>query len=171
MPDSITLYVHGATDEEIARGEAAARAVFQGAGREPFGAASAYAAIEYADEMGQLDDDGAVFDDAGIKAWSDAFPAALDACCAGWTTEPLYTNFIVRPEGEPLPPQNQAVTAEVDRLMAMPDAELSALWSTQPDTADMLNSLIYWAADQRRLNYFPIGGAGAAVYAGAAPSA
>lgn len=158
MTDSITLYVHHASDVEIARGEAAARAVFDAANRTPFAAASAFGEAEFADDTGAIDDAGVVFDDDAIRAWLEAFPAAIAACCQGWTTEPLYTNFIVRPEGEPLPIDNHAITAEIDRLMALSDDELRDLWGAYPDSSDMLNSLIYWAADQRGLNSFAISG-------------
>lgn len=152
MPDSITLHVHGATDAEIARGVAAARAVFDAADRTPMTAATAFFEIEQADKMGTIDAEGAAFDHDGITAWLDALPAAIDACCAGWTAPALYTNIIVRPEGEALPPANAEITAEIDRLMALPDDELRSLWAAFPDTSDDMNALIYWAASERGLN-------------------
>lgn len=158
MPDSIALYVHGATEAEIARGEAAARSVLEQAGRAPFAAATAFGEIELADEMGMLNDERAAFDDVGIAAWLEAFPAAVRTCCEGWSGEPIYTNFIVRPEGEPPLPNNAAVTAEIDRMMALPDTELRHLWAAHPDSSDLLTSLVYWAASERELNGFAAGG-------------
>lgn len=169
MPDSITLHVHGATEAEIARGESAAKAVFEAANRTPMAAATAFFEVETADEMGTIDDEGAVFDNVGITAWLEAFPAAVAACCEGWTTAPRYTNFIVRSDGEPLPPTNREVTTEIDRLMAMPDAELISLRAASPDTSDELKSLIYWATIERGLNSFSNSGIGARSRTGTAP--
>lgn len=79
----LTITVNGANPEEIARGLAAACAVFDRAGITPERAADARFAAEGSDISGFIDkisdDDLAL---GGV--WDDADEAALRACCDGW---------------------------------------------------------------------------------------
>ena len=101
MPDGINnprrprpkliLQVEGASEEEIARGVAAAEAVLYRDGDIDLVAAMAANASR---DFIMLDDDLQPINDITeeehrlARLWEDALGAALDACCAGWPEQP-----------------------------------------------------------------------------------
>mgnify|MGYP001459875755 CR=1 FL=1 len=87
MCTCITLTVEGAEPEEIARGLAAAQAVFDRAGVTPDRAADARFNAEGWDIRG-FDDDISGDDLAICTVWDEAEGAAIEACCAGWAKRP-----------------------------------------------------------------------------------
>jgi hypothetical protein len=91
MDMELKVTVEGATDEELLRGELAAMAVFEAAGVNPWEAASA----ELNREVGLGIDGGEMTEKSGraAEAWGDAFRAAIEACCAGWTRPPNNPNM------------------------------------------------------------------------------
>ena len=85
----IRISVPGASSEEIERGLAAARAVFEEAGISAERAAEASFAIEGWDEAGFPDDDSYPDDEdfAFAHVWGEADEAAAAACCQDWPEE------------------------------------------------------------------------------------
>jgi hypothetical protein len=78
----LTVYVHGATNEELARGKAAAEAMFAGAGCTPYEAALAFwklEGIEFggAEKMTEKEDRIAIL-------WLKAADRAAEVICEGW---------------------------------------------------------------------------------------
>lgn len=81
-PTTLLLDVKGATDEELARGLAAAREIFDAAGATPYEAA--VARFKRDGEMDEMTDREARIADL----WDIADEAAIRACCAGWDKIP-----------------------------------------------------------------------------------
>jgi hypothetical protein len=87
LPVHITISVQGADQNQIAKGIAAAMAVFDRAGVTPERAADARFAIEGWDDggfTGPISDDDLTL--CGL--WEEAEEAALSACCEGWERKP-----------------------------------------------------------------------------------
>ena len=88
----VKLHVPGAQEEELARGVAAAEAVLYRDGDIDLVAAMAANAsrdfIMYDGEFQPIND---ITEEEHRLAtlWEDALGAALDACCAGWTEQPI----------------------------------------------------------------------------------
>ncbi|BAL23726.1 hypothetical protein [Azoarcus sp. KH32C] len=84
----LKVFAEGATDEEIARGEAAAWAVFENARVNPWAAAHA--------EFKQEGDWESITEDEGRLAdlWRVAGYEADRACCAGWP-KPTQVNLML----------------------------------------------------------------------------
>ena len=100
---ALTLRADGASDEELARGLAAARAVIEAAATTPLAAASARFTRDC--EMEELTDE----ENRICCVWDDAEEAALAACCPG------------RPEAEG---SCLELTYDPDTLAALRHAEL-----------------------------------------------
>lgn len=86
---TIILHVEGATPEALARGVAAAQAVFQAAKVTPWEAAQGVHARERWD-ISSVDDAFVASDEelAAATAWDDAEEAALKVCCDGRAIPP-----------------------------------------------------------------------------------
>lgn len=82
---TLRLYIEGANAAELARGLAAAEAVFEGFGISYKDAMGGMLAVELR-EMKGLPKDAVPSEDMDIKAgvWYEAERAACEACCAGW---------------------------------------------------------------------------------------
>ncbi len=98
---TIILHVEGATEEELARGVAAAEAVFERAGIQPWRGALGV----YEREMWDRTD----FDEAttptgmdreAAEAMREARDAALKACCEGWSEIPVDARLDIIPTHE-----------------------------------------------------------------------
>ncbi len=86
----LTIIIDGATEEELARGHAAAMAVFEAAGVTPLEAATA--AFKQEDES----DDPPPLTELESKAayaWGDAAYAAAEAACVGWSKPVSMADF------------------------------------------------------------------------------
>ncbi|MCQ8871938.1 hypothetical protein NP945_08900 [Mesorhizobium sp. LMG17149] len=81
----LRLNIEGATPEELARGVAAAEAVFSRAGITALQGAEGLFALEGWDIKGFPEDDQPTEDeDQAASVWMEADEAATTACCAGW---------------------------------------------------------------------------------------
>ncbi|WP_245486312.1 hypothetical protein [Mesorhizobium sp. M7A.F.Ca.US.010.02.1.1] len=81
----LRLNIEGATPEELARGVAAAEAVFARAGITALQGAEGLFALEGWDIKGFPEDDQPTEnEDQAASAWEEADEAATIACCAGW---------------------------------------------------------------------------------------
>jgi hypothetical protein len=87
----LVLHVEGASEEELARGVAAALAVLYRDGEVDLVAAMA---ANTARDFIMFDADWRPINDISedehrlAKLWEDALGAALDVCCAGWSEQP-----------------------------------------------------------------------------------
>jgi len=80
---ALRLTIEGATEEELRKGLAAARAVFEREGVHPLVAADGWWALQGWDEGGfqdSLNDE----DSGNASIWLEAEEAAIAACCEGW---------------------------------------------------------------------------------------
>lgn len=94
--EQLRIEIEGATDEELARGLAAAKAVFASAGVGPLACAVALFKLE--GEQEQLtEDDGWLAD-----LWIEADEAAAKACCKGWASPTNTANLELVRERKPL---------------------------------------------------------------------
>lgn len=85
----LRLNLNEASPEEMARGIAAAEAVFADAGISAEEAADGMFALEaWDDQSFPEDDEPTEADDRAAAVWMDANKAALEACCAGWPEVP-----------------------------------------------------------------------------------
>jgi hypothetical protein len=83
---TMILHVEGATREELERGLAAARAIFEAADISPWAAALAHHAREGWDVGGFADELELTSEQhAAAAVLDDARAAAVEACCAGWS--------------------------------------------------------------------------------------
>ncbi|MFC3326179.1 hypothetical protein [Mesorhizobium cantuariense] len=89
---NLLLTVPGATSEEISRGIAAAEAALENAGFTAEEAADGFFAMEGWDSA-DPDDDLTGDEGDAAQAWSDAYTAARNACCAGWPEARMPTNM------------------------------------------------------------------------------
>ena len=83
----LNFFAAGATDEEMARGEAAAWAVFEAAGVNPWVAAAA-AFKQEGDWESITNEEGDL-----AELWREAEHVAIAACCDGWRERPLDVNL------------------------------------------------------------------------------
>ncbi|MDG4881970.1 hypothetical protein [Mesorhizobium sp. WSM4884] len=84
----LRLVIENATFEELARGVAAAEAVFEDSGISYEDAASGMFAVELWDMKGFPEDAEPTEDqDAAASVWLKAERAACEACCAGWPAD------------------------------------------------------------------------------------
>ena len=85
----LRLRIEGASPEEMARGIAAAEAVFAKEGVSAEEAAYGTFALEGWDIKGfPEDDEPSEAEDIGASVWLAADKAAIEACCAGWPEVP-----------------------------------------------------------------------------------
>lgn len=96
-PTTIDMYVKGATDEEKARGAAAAFAFFDAHRVSPWDAARAYFIREAQEQAASIGH--ALEMTPREREWADIFDrseaVALDACCAGWPSIPPGAHFVL----------------------------------------------------------------------------
>ncbi|TPL05817.1 hypothetical protein FJ938_14480 [Mesorhizobium sp. B2-4-14] len=84
----LRLVIESASHEELARGVAAAEAVFQSSGISYEDAASGMLAVELWDMKGFPEDaEPTEEQDAAASVWFEAERAACEACCAGWSED------------------------------------------------------------------------------------
>lgn len=94
--EQLRIEIKGATDEELAHGLAAAKAVFASAGVEPL--ASATALFKMEGEQEELSEDEGWLADL----WIEADEAAAKACCKGWNSPTNTANLELVRERKPL---------------------------------------------------------------------
>ncbi|RUX46042.1 hypothetical protein EOA22_34355, partial [Mesorhizobium sp. M7A.F.Ca.US.014.04.1.1] len=86
----LRLNIEGATSKELARGVAAAEAVFARAGITALQGAEGLFALEGWDIKGFPEDDKPTEDeDRAAIIWEEADEAATIACCAGWPEDTI----------------------------------------------------------------------------------
>ena len=89
----LRIHIDGATEEEQARGIAAAWAHLQACGLDP---ATALAAVHKRDRWSGSSfrhDEPTDADMAAADAWDEADRLAANACCAGWPAAPLCADL------------------------------------------------------------------------------
>ncbi|QKC98396.1 hypothetical protein [Mesorhizobium sp. NZP2298] len=92
----LRLSIEGATPEELARGVAAAEAVFARAGITALQGAEGLFALEGWDIKGFPEDDQPTEDeDRAATVWMEADEAATTACCAGWPEDKVPRHQIM----------------------------------------------------------------------------
>lgn len=83
------LNIPGATSEEIARGVAAARSLFDTVGITPYEAAAAhFRRVAWGDAGFQASDAPTEAESRAADAWTAANAAAVKSCCLGWSAKP-----------------------------------------------------------------------------------
>lgn len=90
----LKLNIPGATGEELRKGLAAARKVFDAAGVHPMDAAAGWWELEGWDIggfQGKLSEE----DDKNAAVWAEANEAARDACCEGWDEAKKPKEFVL----------------------------------------------------------------------------
>lgn len=95
---TMILDVEGASPEELERGLAAARAVFEAADVAPWAAAVAHHAREGWDVGGFVDElEPTPEQHVAAAVLDDARAAAIDACCAGWSVPLPVADLSISP--------------------------------------------------------------------------
>jgi hypothetical protein len=146
MEDRVHLFVYGAGQADIERGEAAAKACFEAVGTTPMKAAEAGFDFEYHHEAS-----GPALTPEREKwafAWMDAMPLAVDACLNG-AEKPWFTDLIVRPDDAPPEITNDQCTAEIYRLMGLNNMELERLCKDAHEKRTLLGLLPLHVASHR----------------------
>jgi hypothetical protein len=88
----VVLHVEGASEDELARGVAAAHAVlFRDGDVDLVAAMAANASRDFIMLDGNLEPIKDISEEEHrlARLWEDALGAALDACCAGWSDQPM----------------------------------------------------------------------------------
>ena len=152
---TLRLYIDGATTDEIARGLAAAEAVFEGSGVSYEDAMDGMLAVALW-EMKGFSKDAAPSEDMDIKAgvWYEAERAACEACCAGWAEDKVVRDRALGTgPGEPKaktanpttwPQRQKLYPSIIERLETIegPDRQLDIDicyvmgWITEPGTPE-----------------------------------
>lgn len=90
----LKLNIPDATEDELRKGLAAARRVFDTAGVHPVAAAEGWWALEGWDDSGFASEISEE-DDANAAVWADAQEAAIAACCEGWDESRKPKGFVL----------------------------------------------------------------------------
>lgn len=131
----LRLVIENATFEELARGVAAAEAVFEASGISYEDAVNGMLAVELWDMKGFPEDaEPSEEEDAAATVWFKAERAACDACCAGWPADKVVRAHRVLGIG-PIEPKVKMVNLATwpDRQRRYPEIIERLETATGPD--------------------------------------
>lgn len=94
-PSPIALEVEGATEEQLAFGVAAAKAVFERRGVDPVAAAEAHWKRDCWDDLDPTGPGPTPTEHDAANVWAEADDAAIEACCAGWPRLPSCASLVL----------------------------------------------------------------------------